>query len=727
MASIIIDRRDGLNSAAAIKGPCRVATTANITLSGLQTIDGVALADGDRVLVKNQTDARDNGIRIASTGNWERSADFRNNRDIVTGTQVYVTSGSVSGNRWYGLTAANPVKVGTTNLTFAVSDNLAAVDAAAADALADLAAAGDAELADLQAAGDAIIADAEAAKDGAEAAQVAAESARDVAVSAAGGRFSTVAALTAATISVVVQYVDLAGYAAAGDGGGHRLVRISTPSPVKAWHRQSADGAYWEVSEERPTPRMFAAKGDGVLNDSTAIQNANDYAAAKSRTLLFTDGVYAANGLSQTTGWHMSELAEIKYNGSSYGECVRLDVDGTKNGVIRIDIAGGEPRTGYYVLGDNNRFKLVDMRGAVSSNQTWIVRTFLVEGDGNIVENAKFADLLNTGNTNDSSPQALTTGGTGDRNEFISIYSENCRSTVVNAATGDNTFGRIVARLAKDNGFYSVAGNATVGEVVYRGDDNACGFRHGANVAIGSVQILQSLSTSIFFGDCGNISIGNIQVVNGIKPILHLNDAATGQIRIGHIEANLTDCEVFLLSSSFGTVRSLTIDSADINVAITTLTGWSQNSWIQFTACQELHLGRFRVNAIATGTYTNTFLYAQFPTTTYDSVIDTFRVYMYDSDGVTIHPNLTFVGSNVTNGKTLIREGVLNSSAGLRSANYSTFRPGQLVAGAAPTSGTWRRGTFIAVESPSAAGAWGWVCVTSGTPGTWKATSNLVA
>lgn len=132
MVSVTIDRRDGLNSAAAIKGPCRVATTANITLSGLQTVDGVALAEGDRVLCKDQTDARDNGIRIVSTGNWERSADFRNSRDIVTGTQVYITHGTASAERWYGVTAANPISVGTTNLTFAVADVLSQVEAIAA-------------------------------------------------------------------------------------------------------------------------------------------------------------------------------------------------------------------------------------------------------------------------------------------------------------------------------------------------------------------------------------------------------------------------------------------------------------------------------------------------------------------------------------------------------------------------------------------------------------------
>ena len=68
MTSIMIDRTDGLSSAAAIKGPCHVATTTNISLYGLQTIDGVSVVSGDRVLVKDQTAAYENGIYICDTG-----------------------------------------------------------------------------------------------------------------------------------------------------------------------------------------------------------------------------------------------------------------------------------------------------------------------------------------------------------------------------------------------------------------------------------------------------------------------------------------------------------------------------------------------------------------------------------------------------------------------------------------------------------------------------------
>src|SRR5574343_963665 len=54
---------------------CRAATTANITLSGTQTIDGVSVIAGDRVLVKNQSTASANGIYVVAAGAWSRSSD----------------------------------------------------------------------------------------------------------------------------------------------------------------------------------------------------------------------------------------------------------------------------------------------------------------------------------------------------------------------------------------------------------------------------------------------------------------------------------------------------------------------------------------------------------------------------------------------------------------------------------------------------------------------------
>ena len=67
----------GPNPGLAIKAPVRVATIgSNIVLSGLQTLDGVTLCAGDRVLVKDQTNAAQNGVYIAGSGTWLMAPDW---------------------------------------------------------------------------------------------------------------------------------------------------------------------------------------------------------------------------------------------------------------------------------------------------------------------------------------------------------------------------------------------------------------------------------------------------------------------------------------------------------------------------------------------------------------------------------------------------------------------------------------------------------------------------
>lgn len=118
MTSIQIDRIDGLSSSAAIKGPCQVATTANIVLSGLQTIDAVVLANGDRVLVKDQTTASENGIYVVDTGPWRRAKDFSSNKDVVEGTQVRVNAGTLYGSTDWYVSSPDPIVIGTTSIVF---------------------------------------------------------------------------------------------------------------------------------------------------------------------------------------------------------------------------------------------------------------------------------------------------------------------------------------------------------------------------------------------------------------------------------------------------------------------------------------------------------------------------------------------------------------------------------------------------------------------------------
>ena len=76
-----------------VKASVVAATTANITLSGAQTIDGVSIVAGDRVLVKNQTNATQNGIYVAASGAWARSSDADTWAELVS-AYVFVEQGS---------------------------------------------------------------------------------------------------------------------------------------------------------------------------------------------------------------------------------------------------------------------------------------------------------------------------------------------------------------------------------------------------------------------------------------------------------------------------------------------------------------------------------------------------------------------------------------------------------------------------------------------------------
>jgi len=68
---------DGVAQGLDVKASCvAISKAANITLSGTQTVDGVALSAGNRILVAAQTNAVDNGIYVVAAGAWSRSADM---------------------------------------------------------------------------------------------------------------------------------------------------------------------------------------------------------------------------------------------------------------------------------------------------------------------------------------------------------------------------------------------------------------------------------------------------------------------------------------------------------------------------------------------------------------------------------------------------------------------------------------------------------------------------
>ena len=109
---------DGVSQGLDIKEAVKVATTANITLSGTQTIDGVAVSADERVLVKDQSTATENGLYLCKAGSWSRTDDLAAGAD-ASSVFVFVDQGTVNADNGFVCSSnKGSAVVGTNNLAF---------------------------------------------------------------------------------------------------------------------------------------------------------------------------------------------------------------------------------------------------------------------------------------------------------------------------------------------------------------------------------------------------------------------------------------------------------------------------------------------------------------------------------------------------------------------------------------------------------------------------------
>lgn len=105
------------------KAPVRAATTANgvlaVAYANGQSIDGVALVTGDRVLLKNQTAPAENGIYVVpAAGAPTRAVDADNGTELAPGTSVTVTEGTANGDKAFLIVSDAAITIGTTSQTW---------------------------------------------------------------------------------------------------------------------------------------------------------------------------------------------------------------------------------------------------------------------------------------------------------------------------------------------------------------------------------------------------------------------------------------------------------------------------------------------------------------------------------------------------------------------------------------------------------------------------------
>lgn len=247
-----VDRIQGLSGGLAIKAPVKAVSVANITLSGEQTVNSVAVVAGDRVLVAAQTDATENGIRDVSTGTWTRAKDCNGPNDLVQGTIIPVAA--LADTTLYRVDTANPIVIGTTALTISAlalgnAGLTAAIEVSVAAAqLAET----NAETAETNAAGSAAAASVSAAAGSGSAA--AASGSADAASSSAGAASSSASAASgsasAASSSASAASGSAAAAAAIYDAFDDRYLgaKASNPTLDNDGNALVTGALYWNTS-----------------------------------------------------------------------------------------------------------------------------------------------------------------------------------------------------------------------------------------------------------------------------------------------------------------------------------------------------------------------------------------------------------------------------------------------------------------------------------------------
>lgn len=119
---------DAVATGLAVHNPAVAATTANITLAGgaPSTLDGVTLSTSNRILVKNQTDAKENGIYTVSVlgsganGTWVRATDADTGSELVSGSYIFISGGTTYSNASFVMTTPGAITIGVSDINWSL-------------------------------------------------------------------------------------------------------------------------------------------------------------------------------------------------------------------------------------------------------------------------------------------------------------------------------------------------------------------------------------------------------------------------------------------------------------------------------------------------------------------------------------------------------------------------------------------------------------------------------
>lgn len=323
--------------------PVYVATTGNITLAGIQTIDGAPGGAGRRVLARLQTNKKENGIYTMNAGIWQRAPDARNSRAINKGVTVHVQAGDTLAGNVYVFRTLDP-NIGDDEIEVELYLSEAIVDqvnTALSDALSQI---GDALASALGTIGATVVAD-----------------------------YGSRAIVEATVVPAETTFFRTAGYYAPGDGG-HGLYSEVDEDPESALAIEDAGGRFFASAEvDHFSARLCGVKANGIDDDTEALRKFAIAVRGKRGTLPV--------GLMKTTSDPSNPVLEID---AAYPLIIEGEGGNRGNGEPGGSIIFNTG-TGHCILGDNSDHAAADRK--------IILRQFVVRGQANSRHNVWFRDF----------------------------------------------------------------------------------------------------------------------------------------------------------------------------------------------------------------------------------------------------------------------------------------------------------------------------------------------
>ena len=533
------------------------------------------------------------------------------------------------------------------------------------------------------------------------------------------------------TSKLLTTDVFVLGYYVAGDGGGgsYYLDPVDhTSADNGGTVIVAADGGRWKLqSTGRISVKQFGAKGDGATDDTTALQAAYTYAASAGRTAWHPDGTYCATGLVAGCSIHMEPLAQLLYVGVDNGTLLNVTGSNTKHGVIRV-WGNAKNVMPLQISGSGNDIAAIYSGGvtATATGSLTIVGVGIY-GDTNTIGRIRLSSMINAGHPNDSFPQAVL--AYGDQNTIESIVLNDCRSGLVISNPVTVYVDSIICRNMADNGIYQLMGYLRLGRLEYAGVEEPAVFKGEANVD--EISIIGN-SLGVGFQDCGSVSIDRLSVRpdsagNTTKFLFRTRGGSVscGRIDIGRITGRFTGSTLFAMDQ--GAVEYLAIGGMDVKFQYDAAVCVSPGSFANMAACQGFRWENTLIEVIdLNNAIGSTVLAINAPTVVKHSFLKAMDLQIYQSNGIA---ETSAALRGVGFAQALIETSGVHWRTDIGPYIVSVNAAGALAdtANAIPSAGTWSRGKVLWQSFPQPSGTSGWVCVASGTPGTWKTFGSIAA